>query len=378
MKKYIKFLLFVLLVLCLSVSVFAVSYDGVTVFVDGRVPAFDTEPTIVNDRTMVPLRPIFEALGATVEWDGETSTCTATKGETVVKLTVGADVMYVCGEEKKLDEKAFILNERTMVPLRAVSEAFDCKVYWYGYTRTASIVSDFENSTPLYSLDGRCAVFSNDIVEAQLTVGWYREPLKVLYASDGRSKAFVESEVAAQLTVGWYLWSDLVCERAGYCVYLKRYDEALANWLIPEINTFEDKTSPEYLKLIGKRDEVLKVMRDECGVPYYITGYEFLTHDKEGELAWSNNSTIRFYWFNTSDKEVSNVAFEYVCYNTKGQKVKHELNGDITQNVSFALSLAPGESGYIDYSFNGYPALSGMDFDVKTITYTDGSVWNAR
>ena len=61
-----------------------------------------------------------------------------------------------------------------------------------------------ETQIPLYALDGRVEYFKVSEVDAQLTVGWYTEPVQVLYAADGRSEVFKQSEVPAQLTVGWY------------------------------------------------------------------------------------------------------------------------------------------------------------------------------
>lgn len=61
-----------------------------------------------------------------------------------------------------------------------------------------------ETQIPLYALDGRVEYFKVSEVDAQLTVGWYTEPVQVLYAVDGRSEVFKQSEVPAQLTVGWY------------------------------------------------------------------------------------------------------------------------------------------------------------------------------
>lgn len=57
----------------------------------------------------------------------------------------------------------------------------------------------------LYAEDGRSELFLASDVAAQLTVGWYLEPVWRLYAEDGRSELFLDSDVAAQLTVGWYL-----------------------------------------------------------------------------------------------------------------------------------------------------------------------------
>ena len=88
---------------------------------------------------MVPLRAIFEALGATVDWNGETQTVTSTKDDTTISLTIDNPVMNVNGEEVTLDTSACIVDGRTLVPVRAISEAFKLKVDWDNDTKTVKI-----------------------------------------------------------------------------------------------------------------------------------------------------------------------------------------------------------------------------------------------
>lgn len=114
----------------------------ILVSVDGEKLDFeDMTPTLVNGRTLVPLRAIFEALGATVDWNDKTQTVTAKRKKTTVKITVGDNKLYVNGSAIELDVPAQIINDRTLVPARAVSEAFGCKVDWNEITRTVSISS---------------------------------------------------------------------------------------------------------------------------------------------------------------------------------------------------------------------------------------------
>jgi len=99
----------------------------------------DQSPVIVNDRTLVPLRKIFEALGAEVLWNGEERTVNANKSGIYVSLTIDSNIMYVDGTEKTLDVSAQIIGDRTMVPVRAIAEAFGANVEWDGQTRTVYV-----------------------------------------------------------------------------------------------------------------------------------------------------------------------------------------------------------------------------------------------
>jgi N-acetylmuramoyl-L-alanine amidase len=102
---------------------------------------FDVEPIIENGRTMVPLRAIFEALGAQVDWDNDTRTVTAIKGDTTVVLPIGSTKPTVNGKEWPLDVPAKISQNRTLAPVRFVGEAFGSSVGWDAVARTVSISS---------------------------------------------------------------------------------------------------------------------------------------------------------------------------------------------------------------------------------------------
>jgi alpha-tubulin suppressor-like RCC1 family protein len=114
---------------------------GISVLLNGSPMTFDVQPQLMNGRTMVPLRAIFEAMGAEIEWDGTTRTATATRGDTVVVLTIGSTSPTVNGQVVPIDQPGVIVDGRTLAPLRFVAEAFGGSVEWDGATRTATITS---------------------------------------------------------------------------------------------------------------------------------------------------------------------------------------------------------------------------------------------
>lgn len=130
MKKYVKFLALWLLAVSLVMPTVALASEEIKVMVDGEYIEFDVQPQMINDRTMVPLRAIFEVMGATVEWDDATETVTAVKDDIEVVASIGSTVMYVDGYERTMDIAPMMINDRTLVPVRFVAEAFDCEVYW--------------------------------------------------------------------------------------------------------------------------------------------------------------------------------------------------------------------------------------------------------
>ena len=104
------------------------TFNGIKVVYNDKAIDFDVPPQIINDRTMVPLRAIFEAIGATVSWDGETRTVTAEKDGVKISLTI--DVAEIVKNDQKiaLDVAPVIVNDRTLVPVRAICESFGSTV----------------------------------------------------------------------------------------------------------------------------------------------------------------------------------------------------------------------------------------------------------
>ena len=86
------------------------------------------------------MRAIYEALDATVDWHADTRTITAKNGDKTVKLSIGSNVMYIDGNAVTLDVTPRLEGDRTLVPVRAISEAFNAKVNWIDESKTVEII----------------------------------------------------------------------------------------------------------------------------------------------------------------------------------------------------------------------------------------------
>ncbi len=112
----------------------------ISVILNGKKLLFPEQPPIIsNDRVLVPVREIFEALGANVKWKAETRTVLSSKGSATVSLSIDSNKIYVNGTEKIIDVPAQLINSKTMVPVRAVSESYKCDVQWIAENRTVII-----------------------------------------------------------------------------------------------------------------------------------------------------------------------------------------------------------------------------------------------
>jgi hypothetical protein len=88
---------------------------------------------------MVPLRKIFEALGAQITWDDKARTVTAVKDGTTIVLKIGSRIAYKNNSSINLDVCPQIVGNRTLVPLRFIGESFGNRVDWDGVARVALI-----------------------------------------------------------------------------------------------------------------------------------------------------------------------------------------------------------------------------------------------
>ena len=142
MKKLLFSLSALVLSLTSAVSAFAATP---TIYVDGEHLVADVEPFIEEDRTMVPMRAIFEAVGASVTWDQDTQTVISIKNDeatqNVVVLQIGNTSAFVNSESVALDVPAKVINDRTFVPLRFVMESLDANVAWNPDTFTVTVTT---------------------------------------------------------------------------------------------------------------------------------------------------------------------------------------------------------------------------------------------
>jgi hypothetical protein len=113
---------------------------AITVAVDGETVAFSGQaPVIVNGRTLIPLRGVFEKMGYSIEWDGATKTATLKTDKNSISVSANSSAFTVNGESKALDVPAQIMNGSMMLPLRAIGESAGANVVWNGETKTVSI-----------------------------------------------------------------------------------------------------------------------------------------------------------------------------------------------------------------------------------------------
>ena len=146
-KHFWKLVIGITIITSLFVGGLAFAENNITVQLDGKTLNFDVQPQLIGGRTMVPLRTIFESLGATVDWNNDTKTVTAFNELYYVQATINDKNMKVNGETKTLDIPPLLVDGRTLVPARFVAEAFGAKVDWDAKTSTVYIQNEL-NTDP--------------------------------------------------------------------------------------------------------------------------------------------------------------------------------------------------------------------------------------
>jgi hypothetical protein len=122
----------------------AVAYSQkypVSLQVDGQKIQSDVSPVILQDRTLIPVRAVFEDMGATVTWDKIKRQARITTEDSVVVLTIGSNKAVVNGKTRYLDVPSLIVSDRTLIPVRFVGEQLGFDIGWKSKSRTVTISS---------------------------------------------------------------------------------------------------------------------------------------------------------------------------------------------------------------------------------------------
>ncbi|NLW07677.1 MAG: copper amine oxidase [Clostridia bacterium] len=191
MKRLIFICLaFLVVAAIITPAAFAQGKAGeIQVQVDGLPVAFDVPPLIQNGRTLVPFRAIAEALNVNVSWDGVNRTISASDGKNSVWLQIGNPTASRNQIPMELDAPPLMLDNRTLIPLRFFSEAFNCRVNWDGAANMVKISSPPKSMTVIgfYALgDSKSSSWqdlfgmpypqtarANTDLVSKLALGWY-------------------------------------------------------------------------------------------------------------------------------------------------------------------------------------------------------------
>lgn len=247
MKKTVSILLSLAMLLSFAVSVSAEAEPApqITVIVDGSAMSFgDNIPMSESFRTLVPMRAIFEKLGAEVEWDNDTLTAMALTDEKTVTVQIDSMTMIVNDDAVALDVPARLVGDFTYVPLRAVSEAFDADVQWDEDSQTVTIATSkvIPNNLPTSISDGDDVLIKAGDIE--ITKQDFRQYL-VQANTQVYNEFIVENQISDEYELdSKFSWTDENISRAKEIALKDATDAAVLLYLAEQNNvtlTDEDK-----------------------------------------------------------------------------------------------------------------------------------------
>jgi len=274
------------------------SADSIKVVLDGVELQFDVQPMLVNDRTMVPMRAIFEALGAGVFWDDANNIVTAIKVPDVIKAQIGYEYIQINNDIVKMDVAPVEVNGRTLVPARFISEALGCDVKWDDLNNTVLITSGAGAGAKSYELAekllinrakiirlGHIAHYNGQVYAAEYLCmpGW--NPVKCnyvgafaihndkIYRTDGNGTGDESTnmystsldgsdEVFIDIVENWGGGTYIIGDRLVYTGF-DDDGETYMGLRIFDTNTAEKVDLPIYGKVISFDDEYLYLLVDE-------------------------------------------------------------------------------------------------------------------
>ena len=106
-----------------------------------------TVPVLINDRTLLPVRAVVEEMGGSVEWVEETQTVILAYGSDTITLQIDNPTAFLNDEAKTLDTAPMIIGDRTMMPIRFIAESFGFNVNWDDATQTATVSKTADSSS---------------------------------------------------------------------------------------------------------------------------------------------------------------------------------------------------------------------------------------
>lgn len=140
MKKVLAIITAITLLFSVATCFAETADTEIRVKLNGEEVAFDQGPILVDEKPMIPLRAVFEKMGASISWDNDTETVVAMCRDTIVMIQIGNEKMFKLDEAIVLETPAMLVNDRTLIPVHAITDIWGCNIEWNSETNEVVII----------------------------------------------------------------------------------------------------------------------------------------------------------------------------------------------------------------------------------------------
>lgn len=316
MKKMFCMILTTLLMAFMSV--FAIAGD-ISIEIMGQKLDTQTPPLIIEGRTMVPVRVIFEGVGADVDWNGETKTVTgAMLGNTVV-MTVDSQIVLINGSELTMDCAPVIVEGRTYAPARYVAEGFGFKVLWDSENRAVKITKTSEKTTVITTTEATTEEITENNIEETTAEEVKDDPAD--YSRYSEKYTDGTYKVGKDIPKGEYM---LLAAKNKFA-RARQYNVIDNNLTDDEIEDASVFAEYSYYIELDTNDWYVDV---ENGALVPIDDVEPLDITRNGDFRVGKDIMAGYYKFKLDENSEAAIYYtkkQVSNYKTEGNFIKHEL-----------------------------------------------------
>lgn len=366
MLKNPKVILANLMIMSLMISNIVFAQSPIKVNLDGKIIDFDVVPQLIDGRTMVPLRKIFEAMGATVSWDDTAQSIEANTDVCSVKASINNTTLTVNGTPKTLDVPPMLIESRTLVPVRFVAEAFGATVDWNEKTSTVNIKSQKISSNVQNNGANALQNFTDGFEKADYTKATSKKYVKGSIIDAG-SKLYLKCTINKTEVYG----TDTSTGKAilGYIT-----DDNNNNWLVL-LHSTAVVNENEYDNIIGKSVILLGAYNgysstDEMPIitlyKLYVEqtgeikiGLDTLLLEEDNNVASSSVPTKTIY---TVDGKTINIpeseveAYKKLCWYTEPVQIMYATDGRVSAVAQNKVESYKKDGWYLEPIVKMYAA----------------------
>lgn len=354
---------------CTIIGASALAAD-ISIYVDNEQVESDQAPVIINDRTMVPIRAVFEKAGASVDWADTTKTATIKKDNYTVIIKLNEPYIYKNGKPIALDVPSTVVNDRIVIPVRAIAEAMDFGVTWNSVGSSVLIATDGN----AYRANAQWQTGFRDINDAGLVLNHSFTDLQIDIDGDGSvelvSFTTPTDESPASLIINDVSFSNFLPSDNGGVTAIGFID-GCSNDNTREIVAMDgdDIRNAWFFRYNGKELISLKSNGSEDGsIPFterlFFDGIENIISDRDGICF--TNPMICTSLYSIEGTEIKRYSLDPKNIETK--QVQAMFNDQMTFNVKYTEKYEKGK--YISESVHadGIVESGAMPHNLMVIT----------